>query len=472
MISSLCNSGPAPRCGARSTSRSVRPRATPGWAGFKVVSLVLTAALLGAGCSANIGGSSQGPESQPPTAAAPASQSTKTQPTRIAMLLPLAGFGQSAVTAKALKQAGELALFELDNPLVQLVVKDDRGTADGAKAAAEEAVLEGADIVVGPLFSAAVAGAAAVARSGKVPVVGFSNDAAVAGNGVYLLSFLAEPEVERIVAFAAKQGKSRFAALIPADAYGKAIEPVFRDAVSRSGGTVVAIETYPVQANAMVAPAKRLVAAIMDWEGRGQPVDALFVPAGAEAIPHLGPVLAYSGLDTSRVKLIGTGAWDQPNTGREKIFVGGWYPAPDPRGFQDFSARFTRTFGSQPPRIASLAYDAVAMAVRLSSEPQASRFTAASLLRPSGFSGIDGGYRFTAAGIAERPLAVLEVQSFGTRVIEPAGAAGSPAAPVVSAPVPTSGGVGAAPASPRAAEPARPPWPFAAAGATQLAPGS
>src|SRR5690606_12907173 len=111
--------------------------------------------------------------------------------------------------------------------------------------------------------------------------------------------------------------------------------------------------------------------------------------------------------------------WDFPNIGRERVFVGGWYASADPRGWRDFSERFANTYGSSPPRLASMAYDAVSIVVRLSSEPAGTRFSAASLTRPQGFTGIDGPVRLLPSGIAERGLAVLEVQDIGATVIDP-----------------------------------------------------
>ena len=341
------------------------------------------------------------------------------RPVKIAMLLPLAGLDQTAMVAKAMKQAGEMALFEIDNPAVQLVVKDDKGSAEGARAAADEAIKEGAEIILGPLLSRAVSGAAEAARPAGVPVVAFSNDRQIAGQGIYLMSFLAEPEVERVVSYATQQGKRSFAALIPDDAYGRAVEPVFQAAVQRAGGAVASVEFYPVQANGMLEPARRVMTAIKAAEESGHPVDALFIPGGPDQLPQLGPLLAYSGIDKSRVKLIGTGTWEFPNLGRDTAFVGGWYPGPDPRGFSEFSQRFARTFGSAPPRVASLAHDAVTMAVALSSNPPGARFTPANIARPAGFAGIDGTVRFTAGGLSERGLAVLEVQTFGSSIADP-----------------------------------------------------
>jgi ABC-type branched-subunit amino acid transport system substrate-binding protein len=374
-------------------------------------------ALTLAACATNLGSN---PSTTAAIADAGATPSAERKPVRIAMLLPLSGFGPTAVLAKGLKQAGELALFELDNPLVQLTVKDDLGTPQGAAAAADEAIREGAEIIVGPLTANATTNVAPVARQANVPVLTFSNDRRVAGNGVYLMSFLPEQEIERIVAFSAAQGKRQFAALIPNDAYGKVVEPAFRAAVARSGGVVAALDLYSLDANAMLAPAKQMVETIKQREDSGLPIDALLLAGGPEVLPHMGPLITYSGINTTRVKLLGTGAWEYPNVGRNAALVGGWYPGPDPHGWQDFSGRFSRSFGSAPPRLASLAYDAVGFAVALSANPPGQRFTPANLTRPTGYNGVDGMLRFLPDGTTERALAVLEVQSFANNVVDPA----------------------------------------------------
>lgn len=384
----------------------------------------LCAAVLGA-CSTNLGNSGAN-EAALQAPAAPIPDNAKPgQPVKIAMLLPLAGMGPAAHVAKSLKQAGEMALFERDNPNVRLIVKDDGGSAEGARLAAEQATKDGAEIILGPLFAQAVSGAAPVARAANLPVIAFSNDPRVAGNGVYLMSFLAKPEVERIVSFAASKGKRRFASLVPADAYGDTVDPAFRAAVARAGGTLVHADRYPVTANAMIEPVKRVAEAIRQAELAGAPVDALFLPGGQDTLPQLVPLLAYNGIDPQKVKLLGTGAWDYPNVGREQALAGAWYPGPDPRGWQDFSARFARTFGAAPPRIATLAYDAVSLAVTLSANPPGQRYTSATLTASQGFNGVDGTVAFAADGMAARGLAVLEIQQYSNAVIDPApGSAG------------------------------------------------
>lgn len=385
---------------------------------WRAGALAMLAAALAA-CSTGMGPAEAPSAALVPPAGTPGQQAARA-PVKIAILLPLGGMGETAAVAKSMKQGAEMALFELNDPGVQLITKDDGGTAAGARAAADAAIKEGAEVIVGPLLSQSVTGVAPVARQAGVPVLAFSNDTTVAGQGVYLMSFLAEQEVERIVSFAAAQGKRRFAALIPDDAYGNVVELAFRRTVQTNGGMVAIVERYPPTANGMLGPAKRVVEAIKNADEQQAPVDALLLPGGQEALPQIGPVIAYSGLDTTKVKLLGTSAWDFPAISRDAAFVGGWYPSSDPVAWRSFAERFAKTFGTAPPRIASVAYDAVGVAIGLSANPPGARFTQANMTRHNGFSGVDGIVRFSQNGLSERGLAVLEVQKFGSAVVDAA----------------------------------------------------
>ena len=336
---------------------------------------------------------------------------------RVAVLLPITASGSTPAVAKALKQAAELALFDFDNPNVTLIPKDTKGSPEGARLAAESALQDGAELIIGPLFAQEVTAAAPVARQGGVPMIAFSTDEKVAGDGVYLLSFLAGRDVPRIVSFALSRGKRKFAELIPQTAYGRIAETAFATAVSAGGGQAPVRATFPPNdSSAMQGPVKQVANAVKS----GQAVDALFLPAGREELPELAPHLASSGLTSASVQFIGTGQWDYANIGSDRALVGGWYPAPDPKGWSGFVARYSKTYGSTPPRIASLGYDAVSLAVSLSPNAPGQRYTSAQLTRPSGFSGVDGLFRLLPDGTCERGLAILEVREGGPQVIDPA----------------------------------------------------
>jgi branched-chain amino acid transport system substrate-binding protein len=339
---------------------------------------------------------------------------------KVAVLAPLSSQGHPGVIARSLKQAAELAVFERGNRNLELMVKDDKGTPEGAKAAAEDVLNRGATLILGPLYAKSVSAVAPLARKAGVPVVAFSSDREVAGNGVYLLSFQPTPEVEQVVAYAAKRGMKRYAALLPQDGFGKVVEPAFRAAVARTGGNIVALETYPGNANALLAPLRKISADIASAEATSGPVDALFLPGGQEYLELLGRLLPQAKIDTSRIKLLGTGGMDYPNAGRDAALIGAWYPGPDPRGWSDFAQKYAKTYSQAPPRIAGLAYDAVNLAIALAADAGGQGFSAAALTRVGGFTGIDGAYRLLPDGTSDRALAILEVQKFGSAVVESA----------------------------------------------------
>lgn len=360
-----------------------------------------------------------------PAASAPSPGDAGRRQVKVALLAPITAPGHSGLIGKSLKQAAELALFERDNPTVQLMVKDDKGTAEGARAAAEEAVEGGAQLILGPLFAKSTSAAAPVAQRANVAVITFSNDRKVAGNGVYLLSYQPAPEVQRVVEYAARQGKRRFAALVPDDPFGKVVAASFSEAVARAGGSVAALETYPPTSNGVLEPMRRISAAIQQGEAQGAPVDALFVPGGQENVELIARLLPQAEIDTARIKLIGSGGMDYPNAGRDARLVGAWYPGPDPRGFADFAQKYAKSYGSAPPRIAAVAYDAVSLAISLSAAADGQPYTAAQLTRATGFTGVDGAFRLMPDGSTDRSLAILEVQPFGAGVVEVASGLGA-----------------------------------------------
>ncbi len=373
---------------------------------IRVALAVMGVASLCASCGGGSGGFPSGPSITGSTGAV-----------KVALLLPIGAGGSTQGIAKALKQAAELALFDFDNPNVVLVPKDTQGTPGGARAAAEAAVHEGAELILGPLFAQEVEAVAPVARQANIPVIAFSSDEKVAGGGVYLLSFLAGRDVPRIVSFALSRSKHNFAELVPQSPYGRIAEASFGRAVSVGGGQIAVNAAFPSNdSNGMLGPVRQVANAIKG----GQPIDAVFVPAGREELPALAPLLASTDVAGARVQLLGTGQWDYPSIGNEKALIGGWYPAPDPKGWSNFTQRYAKTYGAAPPRLASLAYDAVSLAVSLSQGSPGERYSTAQLTRQSGFAGVDGLFRLLPDGTCERGLAILEVHEGGPQVIDPA----------------------------------------------------
>jgi ABC-type branched-subunit amino acid transport system substrate-binding protein len=289
---------------------------------------------------------------------------------------------------------------------------DDGGTAEAARLAAQQALDQGAEIILGPLFAQSVSVVGQVARARNIPVIAFSTDANVASAGIYLLSFLPESDVERIVQYAASTGKRSYAALIPDNPYGTVVEAAFKQAVARRNGQIVALEHYPHDKAAAVGPIRNVAQAAAR-------ADALFIPDGGDTVPDVVQTLASNGVNLKKIQLLGTGLWDDPRISSNPLLDGGWYAAPDGAGYRGFADRYRARYKQEPGRTATLAYDAVALIAALVKTQGAQRFSTAVLTNPSGFTGIDGLFRFRSDGTCERGLAVLRVTASGSQIISP-----------------------------------------------------
>ena len=379
--------------------------------------LVAAAGVALAGCSGTSSYFSSLPSLSSPPQQAPAGPPVPettlgTGQVRVALILPLSAGGNAGVAGQAMRNAAEMALAEFNAPNIQLLVKDDAGTPDGARVAAQQALDEGAELILGPLFAQSVSIVGQIARSRNIPVIAFSTDANVATRGVYLLSFLPESDVARIVQYAASTGKRSYAALIPDNPYGTVVEAALRQDVGRRGGQVVAIEHYPHDKAAMAGPVRNIALA----QARA---DALFIPDGGDALPDIAQALVASGVNTKKIQLLGTGLWDDPRVFQTPALDGGWYAAPDGAGYRNFANRYSARFKQSPVRTATLAYDAVALIAALVKTQGPQRFSFEVLTNPSGFSGIDGLFRFRPDGTNERGLAVMRVTPTGPQVIAP-----------------------------------------------------
>ncbi len=320
---------------------------------------------------------------------------------KVGLILPLSAAGNAGVAAQSMRNAAEMALAEFQNPNIQLLIKDDAGSPQGAQQGAQQALDEGAEIILGPLFALSVPSLAQVARTRSIPVIAFSTDSSVAGQGVYLLSFLPESDVNRIVEYSTSIGKRSFAALLPDNAYGNVVEAAFKPAVARRGGRIVAFEKYGAD---RAMPARNVVQALPQ-------ADALLIADDGDSVVATADALTAAGANLRNVQLLGTGLWDNPRVFASPALQGGLYAAPDPAGFRAFSARYRTKYGGEPVRTATLAYDAVALVAALARTQNGPRFSPDVLTSASGFSGIDGLFRFRPDGTNERGLAVMRVAS-------------------------------------------------------------
>jgi ABC-type branched-subunit amino acid transport system substrate-binding protein len=338
---------------------------------------------------------------------------------RIAVLLPFSSSNpEVAKLARGLFNAAQLALFEVGADNVILIPKDTGDTQDGAKAneAARDAIRDGSVAVIGPLFASHVPIVARDAQEVRAPVLAFSTDVSAIGQGAYLVSLTPTTEVERIVEWASTQGITRYALFSPNSPYGHTVETALRQEAARRGGLVISAEFYNPNDNSPQEPARRLSQAVKRENTASPGKVAVLIPERGVQLRTVAALLAYLDVNQRSVKVLGTGAWNDPSVWREPALYGGAFPAPDPASMAAFEKLYQDTFGEPAPQLASYGYDAGYLAAKLG---QLNRLDAGMLQREEGWTGINGLFRFRPDGGVERALAVLQLQDGGVKIVSP-----------------------------------------------------
>lgn len=333
--------------------------------------------------------------------------------TKVALLLPLSS-GKAKSIAVSLKRSAEMALADAGNPGITLITKDTAGTTGGAEAAAQAALDEGAQLVLGPLFEAEVRAVSPIARGRGVNVIAFSSVSSAAGSGTYLMSFLPEEEVSTVVRYAMSKGYQSIAALYPQSQYGQTVQTALNRAAEANGAKVNAAQSYGGESGAIDQPVRSIGISVAETAS-GQ---ALLLPAGGDQLRTLGAKLQQNSVDPKAIKILGTGLWDDPIAPQVPIVQNGWYAGVAPDLQRSFERKYASAYGGKPPRIASLAYDAMFLAINLAKS--GNRFSAAAITNSDGFKGQNGLFRFRQNGLIERGLSILEMTPQGPRVISPA----------------------------------------------------
>lgn len=373
--------------------------------------------LAAAGCQSVPGGLPTEPETQTPTVAEtlppPKGEVIGDGAVRVALLLPLTASGNGGKIGIELRNAAQLAIEDFGTKSLQIVVKDTAGEPSQAVAMATEATAEGCSVVLGPVFAPEVLQAAAVLRQAGKLAIAFSSDQTVAGNGVYLNSFLPQSVVDRTIAYAYSQGLKTFVALVPNGPAGELAERQLQQTLQTLGGTLLQVERYDPN-DASVQTAASNIAA------KANEAQAIFIPDGGNSPGAIAAALRSNGVDLTGKKLLGTGLWSSANLG-DPALTGAWFADTDQAKIGEFKARYKQKFGADPSTNAVLGYDSVALAVGIVRLHGPVGFTPAVIESRAGFTGYGGVFRFGSDGSNQRAYTVYEVQPGGSRkVVSPA----------------------------------------------------
>ena len=329
-----------------------------------------------------------------------------TQRNRVALLVPLSG-GNAGV-GQSIANATQLALLDTGTTQVRVTTYD---TATGAAIAARRAIDEGAQLILGPLLADDARAVGPIARAAGVPVLSFSNDQGVAGQGTYVMGYTPVQSVERVVDYARARGVTSFAGLVPNGLYGERVSTAFLRAVEAGGGQVMSLQTYSRTPASIAGAAARVAAKA--------PFGAVLVADGGATAAVAAPA-AKRGSPGARV--LGTELWNtEAGVAARPQLAGAWFASVSDGLYRQFAVKYRARFGTGPYRLASLGYDAVLLTVRIARDWRVgARFPESRLRDPDGFAGLDGAFRFGGSGVAERALEVQEIRGGQAVVVSPA----------------------------------------------------
>jgi branched-chain amino acid transport system substrate-binding protein len=261
------------------------------------------------------------------------------------------------------------------------------------------AVANGANLILGPVFSNDTKAISPIALQNNLNIVSFSTDTSAAVGNTFLMGFMPQAQVNSVLTYANVVGHKRIALIAPRDVYGDSVATTFSMFMQRYALDNAGIIRYD---------AGQLPTAA-DLAGLKQGVDAVLIASSAIESHKISNLMTTAGYPDTAVKRLGTGLWDQADAPKLTGLQGAWYAASSPRLRNRFEQRYFQTYGVQPPRLASLAYDATALTVVLAKSGNG--FGRDTLTSPNGFAGVDGIFRFTPEGIADRGLAIIEIKN-------------------------------------------------------------
>lgn len=325
---------------------------------------------------------------------------------KVAILLPLSG--KQAALGQSMLQAAQMALFDAPYKNLSLVPRDTKGTSDGARSAAQSALDDGVQIILGPLFAGSVRAVKPIAQQRGVNIIAFSTDQTLADRSTFLVGFMPDAQAKHIANYALHKNYKKFALIAPRDKYSDIVVSAFQAALDEAGrGEIVQVVRF-------VPGNPNMINQVQEIKNDGS-IDAVFMPVGGSQTEMISSALSYNRLMPDRIKRIGTGLWDDKRIAAQQNMQGAWYAAPSTNSRQSFENRYKETFGGNPLRLATLSYDATALVANLAhvgfSKTGKPDFSYDALTDPNGFSGVDGVFRLQKNGIIQRNLAVLELKN-------------------------------------------------------------
>ena len=322
---------------------------------------------------------------------------------KVAILLPLTG--PHKAIGDSLLNAAQLALFDINDPSVELLPIDTKGTVSGTGEAMFKASQENVQLILGPLLSENVKRAGLTAKRYNLNVIGFTTDSNVTGDNVFTVGILPYDQGQRLAQFANKNRLNRVVAIVTDNQYAREVTQAFEQSILSNGSNTV--RKISMTANDSVNAIAQNIAA------EKEQFDAILMPFGNPQLSSMAQALSANGLGANNITWLGAGVWDDTNIISNALMQNAYYAAPSTQTRQSFERQYQTIFNQTPARLSSLGYDATALAIVLLRQTNG-RINRNALLNSNGFSGVDGVFRFKQNGMTERGMAIHRISGAGS----------------------------------------------------------
>ena len=355
----------------------------------------------------------QTPEVAPPIISGPIEASKiempvapvdKNQPkVKVAVLLPLSG--ENHILGNELLNSAQMSMFENKGDNIEMIVLDTKGDPSTASSMAQSAISQGAKMIVGPVYSTEATAVKPIAQNSGVPVISLSNNQEVAAAPVFTFGFGPKDQIWKLMQVAKLNGLKNIGAFVPKSPHGQMIKSELERAAQSMGMPTPFVLEFDNTTTDFTKFAK---------DFKASKVDGIVIPEGGQKLRLIVSGLLYG--DLKGVKFMGTGQWDTPDINFDSTLIGGWFVASPMEPRVNFNKRYEAIYSKTPQRIATLAYDAISLAIK-AADSRSGMINYGLLTDQRGFSGVDGVFKLLPNGQVERDLSVYEITESGLKKV-------------------------------------------------------
>jgi len=344
-----------------------------------------------------------------------ADKAAKKSKFKIGLLVPLTG--SFSYLGNTISGGSELAFFKMRNPNIELLYFDTAG-GEQAVNAANEAISNNVDVVIGPLFSDSVSAVKPLLKASNIPVLSFSNNIDVAEPGVWVLGYLPEHQISQLVDFAVARGKQNFGILSSNSQLGKKITKAAINQLADYGlsaRTVFELDNISQMEQEELLSQIKTFAKYVDTSKDPLTLpppayDTVIIAGDTDFILQVAPILSYYDLGPDRALFMGIDKWNQPKMLNEPSLQNAILTLPKRPAEEKFNNVWQSEFTFESNDLAKISFDASAMVIA-TAVANAPIPLADDLATQPGFIGFSGQFKLSKSGLTERVFEIMEISN-------------------------------------------------------------